>query len=79
MFENMDGRRTGAGVTGILLADPWAFGSSELIIIFKDGVVIFSIENRFTDVLNSAWAWSLDLIHTGTKEIDSPHQSNPPL
>ena len=26
-----DGRRTDAGVTGILLAHPWAFGSGELI------------------------------------------------
>ena len=36
MFENVDGRRTygrtDAGVTGILLAHQWAFGSGELII-----------------------------------------------
>ena len=32
MFENVDGRRTpDAGVTGILLAHQWAFGSGELI------------------------------------------------
>ena len=37
MFEIVDGRmpddrrRTDAGVTGILLAHPWAFGSGELI------------------------------------------------
>ena len=37
MFENVDGRtdgrtdrRTDDGVTGILLAHPWAFGSGEL-------------------------------------------------
>ena len=30
MFENVDGRRTDAGVTGILLAHQWAFGSGEL-------------------------------------------------
>ena len=36
MFEIVDGRtpddrrRTDAGVTGILLAHPWAFGSGEL-------------------------------------------------
>ena len=34
MFEivdrRTDGRRTDAGVTGILLAHPWAFGSGEL-------------------------------------------------
>ena len=34
MFENVDGwsddGRTDAGVTGILLAHPWAFGSGEL-------------------------------------------------
>ena len=30
MFEIVDGR-TDAGVTGILLAHPWAFGSGELI------------------------------------------------
>ena len=29
-----DGRRTNAGVTGILLAHPWAFGSGELIMAF---------------------------------------------
>ena len=29
MFEIVDGR-TDAGVTGILLANPWAFGSGEL-------------------------------------------------
>ena len=37
MFEIVDGRtiddrlRTDAGVTGILLAQPWAFGSGELM------------------------------------------------
>ena len=32
MFENVDGRRmTDAGVTGILLAHQWAFGSGQLI------------------------------------------------
>ena len=30
MFENVDGQRTDAGVTGILSAHPWAFGSGEL-------------------------------------------------
>ena len=34
MFENVDGQtddgRTEDGVTGILLAHPWAFGSGEL-------------------------------------------------
>ena len=30
MFENVDGRTTDDGVTGILLAHPWAFGSGEL-------------------------------------------------
>ena len=30
MFENVDGRLTDAGVTGILLAHQWAFGSCEL-------------------------------------------------
>ena len=30
MFENVDGRRTDAGVTGILLAHLGAFGSGEL-------------------------------------------------
>ena len=29
MFENVDGRRTDAGVTGILLAHQWAFSSGE--------------------------------------------------
>ena len=38
MFENVDGRRTDrrttdAGVIGILIAHPGAFGSGELIII----------------------------------------------
>ena len=31
MFENVDGRRTDAGVTGILIAHLRAFGSGELI------------------------------------------------
>ena len=31
MFENVDGRTTDAGVTGILLAHQWAFGLGELI------------------------------------------------
>ena len=30
MFENVDGRRTDAGVTGILIAHLGAFGSGEL-------------------------------------------------
>ena len=30
MFENVDGRRTDAGVIGILLAHPLAFRSGEL-------------------------------------------------
>ena len=30
MFEIVDGRTTDDGVTGILLAHPWAFGSGEL-------------------------------------------------
>ena len=30
MFENVDGRRTDDGVTGILIAHPGAFGSGEL-------------------------------------------------
>ena len=39
MFENVDGwtdgRRTDDGVTGILLAHPWAFGSGELKKAYK--------------------------------------------
>ena len=31
MFENVDGRTTDAGVTGILIAHLGAFGSGELI------------------------------------------------
>ena len=30
MFENVDGRMTDAGVIGILIAHPGAFGSGEL-------------------------------------------------
>ena len=34
MFENVDGRTTDAGVTGILIAHLGAFGSGELIMEF---------------------------------------------
>ena len=37
MFENVDGRTTDAGVTGILIAHLGAFGSGELIIDFING------------------------------------------
>ena len=48
MFENVD-RRTDAGVTGILLAHPWAFRSVEPIttqnnkafLILKGNIIIF--------------------------------------
>ena len=33
MFENVDGRKTDAGVTGILIAHLGAFGSGELKIV----------------------------------------------
>ena len=36
MFENVDGQTTDAGVTGILLAHPWAFDSVELKINFSE-------------------------------------------
>ena len=35
MFENVDGRTTDAGVTGILIAHLGAFGSGELKTLFK--------------------------------------------
>ena len=35
MFENVDGRTTDAGVTGILIAHLGAFGSGELKIILN--------------------------------------------
>ena len=35
MFESVDGRTTDAGVTGILIAHPGAFGPGELKINFS--------------------------------------------
>ena len=41
MFENVDGRRTDAGVTGILIAHLGAFGSGELKMAY------FELQHKF--------------------------------
>ena len=54
MFENVDGRRTDdrrttdAGVTGILLAHQWAFGSGELIKTII--IIIISTNSNFVEI-----------------------------
>ena len=45
MFENVDGRTTDAGVTGILIAHLGAFGSGELKIIGKTMLKFFVYQN----------------------------------
>ena len=42
MFENVDGRRTDAGVIGILIAHLGAFGPGELKLCKRRGVNIWS-------------------------------------
>ena len=50
MFENVDRltdrRRTDAGVTGKLLAHPWAFGSGELIMFECNNLKIWCVYSK---------------------------------
>ena len=60
MFEIVDGRRTtDDGLSGILLANPWAFGSGVLI---KEVIIICLIRHFKADFL---WKVSLKTLNSG--------------
>ena len=58
MFEIVDGRttddrrRTDAGVTGILLAHPWAFGSGELKITTNEAGLFGTLHKDWRQIKN---------------------------